>query len=289
MFPIPLTCIMLKDNRQIAQNLMPNSHFNTQLAEAIAAINTPKFTSRLMALLGALLSYDCAVILGYREGKHPIYLYDSIESERELLFQRYLITSFQDDPFYQKLVEEKQQGIFTLKDVKTNQLEYQAYYQQFYQQTGWKDELSMLIKIEPSRWVMLYFGYLEEGKRFTQQQVSRLQPYFSIIQALCQQHWHQTEFVFAEPVFSATSYSREMRLSIEQAVGSFGERVLTKREQQIAALLVQGSDTNTISSLLGVTQGTVKNHRKRIYAQLNIASLSELFQLFLNHLITQSR
>jgi len=280
---------MLKDNRQIAQNLMPNSHFNTQLAEAIAAINTPKFTSRLMALLGALLSYDCAVILGYREGKHPIYLYDSIESERELLFQRYLITSFQDDPFYQKLVEEKQQGIFTLKDVKTNQLEYQAYYQQFYQQTGWKDELSMLIKIEPSRWVMLYFGYLEEGKRFTQQQVSRLQPYFSIIQALCQQHWHQTEFVFAEPVFSATSYSREMRLSIEQAVGSFGERVLTKREQQIAALLVQGADTNTISSQLGVTQGTVKNHRKRIYAQLNVASLSELFQLFLNHLITQSR
>ncbi|WP_417553830.1 hypothetical protein [Marinomonas fungiae] len=36
-------------------------------------------------------------------------------------------------------------------------------------------------------------------------------------------------------------------------------------------------------------QGTVKNHRKRIYSQLKISSLGELFQLFLNHLITRKR
>ena len=66
---------------------MPNDAFNTQLAETISALNSPSFTPKLMHVIASLLSFDCAVILGYREGKHPIYLYDSIENERELLFQ----------------------------------------------------------------------------------------------------------------------------------------------------------------------------------------------------------
>ncbi|MCD6731943.1 LuxR C-terminal-related transcriptional regulator, partial [Vibrio cholerae] len=40
-----------------------------------------------------------------------------------------------------------------------------------------------------------------------------------------------------------------------------------------------------IADALAISLGTVKNHRKRIYAQLHVRSLSEMFQLFLNHLI----
>ncbi|MGR2668088.1 response regulator transcription factor [Vibrio campbellii] len=273
---------------------MPNDAFNTQLAETISALNSPSFTPKLMRVIASLLSFDCAVILGYREGKHPVYLYDSIENERELLFQRYLTTSFQNDPFYQKLNANKEQGIFTLKDlvgkdVARNDLDYQAYCEQFYYQTGWKDELSMLIEIEPTRWVMLYFGFMQDDKRFTKAQVTKLKPYFSIIQSLCQQHWKQTEFTLAEPVFSPNVYSGQMRAAIESALISFGQTVLTNREQEIAALIAQGYDSKEIATQLDVAEGTVKNHRKRIYAQLNVASLSEFFQLFLNHLITQSR
>ena len=273
---------------------MPNDAFNTQLAETISALNSPSFTPKLMRVIASILSFDCAVILGYREGKHPIYLYDSIESERDLLFQRYLTTSFQNDPFYKKLNANKEQGIFTFKDVvdkdvTRNTFEYQAYCQQFYHQTGWKDELSMLIEVEPTRWVMLYLGFMQDEKRFNKPQVTKLKSYFTIIQSLCQQHWKQTEFTLAEPVFSPDAYSGKMRAAIESAVASFGETVLTKREHEIAALIAQGYDNKEIATQLDVTVGTVKNHRKRIYAQLNVASLSEFFQLFLNHLITQSR
>ncbi|CAE6939778.1 Lux Regulon [Vibrio sp. B1REV9] len=273
---------------------MPNDAFNTQLAEAISALNSPSFTPKLMRLISSLLSFDCAVILGYREGKHPIYLYDSLENERELLFQRYLTTSFQNDPFYQKLNANKEQGIFTLKDmvgknVASKDLDYQAYCEQFYNQTGWKDELSILIEIEPTRWVMLYFGFMQDDKRFTKPQIAKLTSYFSIIQSLCQQHWKQTEFTLSEPVFNPTLHSGQMRDAIEKALASFGQTILTKREQEIASLITQGFDSKEIAIKLKVTEGTVKNHRKRIYAQLKVASLSELFQLFLNHLITQSR
>ncbi|MCV5941561.1 helix-turn-helix transcriptional regulator, partial [Escherichia coli] len=76
-----------------------------------------------------------------------------------------------------------------------------------------------------------------------------------------------------------------MKVAIEQALSSFGIESLTRREQEVASLLAQGFDTKEISAHLHLVQGTVKNHRKRIYSQLNVSSLSELFQLFLNHLI----
>ena len=273
---------------------MTDDVFNTQLAETISALNSPSFTLKLMRMIASLLSFDCAVIVGYREGKHPIYLYDSIENERELLFQRYLTTYYQNDPFYQKLIAHKEQGIFTLKDavgkdIAHNALDYQAYCEQFYHQTGWQDELSVLIKIEPTRWVMLYFGFMQDYKRFTKPQVTKLKSYFAIIQSLCQQHWKQTEFTFAEPVYSPNAYSGQMRAAIESALASFGQTVLTKREQEIAVLIAQGYDSKEIATQLDVSEGTVKNHRKRIYAQFNVASLSEFFQLFLNHLITLPR
>jgi len=268
---------------------MPDNNFNNLLAEAISALNTPNFTPKLMRVIRTLFHFDCAVILGYREGKHPIYLYDSIENERELLFQRYLTDSFQNDPFFLKLNETKQQGIFTLKAVARKGVDFNSYCEQFYHQTGWKDELSMLVEVESGRWVMLYFGYMTDGKYFSQQQINKLKPYFPIIQSLCQQHWKQTEFTFSEPVFAQSAYSGSMRLAIEQALATFGVESLTRREQEVASLLAQGFDTKEIAARLHLVQGTVKNHRKRIYSKLNVSSLSELFQLFLNHLILHSR
>ncbi|WP_185858987.1 hypothetical protein [Vreelandella nanhaiensis] len=61
------------------------------LAQAIDALHTASFTSRLTALLKAIIHFNCAVIIGHRPGKHPIYLFDSIPERRELLFQLYLL------------------------------------------------------------------------------------------------------------------------------------------------------------------------------------------------------
>ncbi len=268
---------------------MPDIDLNLRLSDAISALNTPTFTPKLMRVISALLDFDCAVILGYRENKHPIYLYDSIESERDLLFQRYLTNSFQNDPFFQKLNKSKQQGIFSLKDVVRKGVDYQNYCDQFYRQTGWKDELCMLIQIEAHSWVVLYFGYLKEGKHFSKHQITLLKSYFSILQSLCQQHWKQIEFTMSESVLSGEAFSGNLRDAMEHALATFGIDSLTKREQEIATLLVQGLDSKEIATRLNLVQGTVKNHRKRIYSQLKVSSLGELFQLFLNHLITASR
>lgn len=265
---------------------MLNSQFNDLLADSISSLKSPSFTSNLMAFIAAFVNYDSAVILGLRTNKHPIYLYDSIEDNRELLFDRYLSSAFQDDPFYKMITTDKQQGVFSLKDVAKRGMDYQAYCHQFYLQTGWKDELSIVVNVEETRWVVIYLGCTQNETSFSLSDIKTLKSYFSVIQSLCQQHWKQTEFLLAEPVFSPESYSEKKREFIEVGLHSFGKNLLSTREKQITRLILQGLDSKEIAKQLGITEGTVKNHRKRIYAHLRVSSLSELFQVFLNHIIT---
>ncbi|UXI02031.1 helix-turn-helix transcriptional regulator [Photobacterium sp. TY1-4] len=251
-------------------------------AGAIAALRMPQFTAQFVALLSQLIDFDCVVILGYRQGKHPIYLYDSIQRRRELLFQRYLTDSFLQDPFYLALTQGAEEGVYSLSEVSRRIRQSPDYRQQFYDQTGWEDEVSLSVRLDPTRWIVVYLGYLDRPLRAASPtQLAALKQHYGVLRALCVQHWQPADFSLAQP----PGEQAVMRLAVDQALASFGQSLLTAREQQVTALLVQGLDSREIAEALDIGIGTVKNHRKRIYAQLKVSSLSELFQLFLNHLI----
>lgn len=252
------------------------------LANCITALNSTDFSQSLVVFLDSLIDSDCVVIIGYRKDKHPIYLYDSIDKERDLLFQRYLMNSFLYDPFYVALTESNIEGVFSLKEVISDIREYKYYQQQFYDETNWQDELGLTVRIDETRWVVIYLGYTIEGKKFTKEQKNELNNRYSSIQSLCIKQWSDDAFLL-----SNAKKSNVDRV-IEQALSTFGEDLLTVREKEITVLLVQGLDSKDVANHCKISIGTVKNHRKRIYSKLNISSLSELFQLFLNHLITGS-
>jgi DNA-binding NarL/FixJ family response regulator len=61
-----------------------------------------------------------------------------------------------------------------------------------------------------------------------------------------------------------------------RCVNSQGDALLTKREQEIVPLVAQGLTNKEISSRLGVSEHTIKNHLFRIYDKLGISSRVEL-------------
>ena len=260
--------------------LEPSQTESHPLANAIRSINSANFTSALGAYLCSVVDFDCALILGYSEGKRPVYLYDSIHESRELLFQRYLTDSFLSDPFYQAIQREGRECVYRLKDVLSSASEYKQYQHNFYSQTGWNDELCLSVKLSDARWIVIYLGVMGE-QSFPPQAVNALQAHFDILQSLCHQHWARTPFSLPE----AHKEAQHIRQAIEQTLNRLGAELLTQREQEIAALLVQGFDSKEIAEQLNIGVGTVKNHRKRIYAKLNVSSLSELFHIFLSQLI----
>jgi DNA-binding NarL/FixJ family response regulator len=61
-----------------------------------------------------------------------------------------------------------------------------------------------------------------------------------------------------------------------KGVNSRGEALLTKREQELVPLVANGLTNREISTQLGVSEHTIKNHLFRIYEKLGISSRVEL-------------
>ena len=73
------------------------------------------------------------------------------------------------------------------------------------------------------------------------------------------------------------------RLSPEEAVERMNAG-LTPRERQIVALVLAGHGSEGIARKLGISRGTVKNHRRRLYDKLDITTERELFLTYLDAL-----
>lgn len=84
----------------------------------------------------------------------------------------------------------------------------------------------------------------------------------------------QNGLVTANPAKPVLSRGIEKTLStIDPNVGMHR---LSKRELQVAKLLVLGNSTREVSKQLGVTEGTIKNQRKSVYRKLGIVRASQL-------------
>src|SRR5690606_24115762 len=63
---------------------------------------------------------------------------------------------------------------------------------------------------------------------------------------------------------------------------------LSQRERELVQLVLAGHPTAAIADRLGITVGTTKNHRRRIYEKLDITTERELFLQFFEF-ISQDR
>jgi DNA-binding CsgD family transcriptional regulator len=73
-----------------------------------------------------------------------------------------------------------------------------------------------------------------------------------------------------------------LRRDLSDDLGSFGAGVLTPREREIAAYTLKGHSAESAGQILGISPGTVRIHRRNIYAKLQINSQGELFSRFLS-------
>jgi len=110
----------------------------------------------------------------------------------------------------------------------------------------------------------------------TRAELNRLNDIFPVINSLVRQFWlsQSQEYVKYEKSEGA----------MQQALSTFGSGILTPREQEISALILQGHSSKAIANQLNISLGTVKVHRKNIHTRLNTSTQSEIFTLFLLHL-----
>ena len=64
--------------------------------------------------------------------------------------------------------------------------------------------------------------------------------------------------------------------ALRKARSDIGLHVLTRREMEVAQLLVKGSSAKQVAKKLGTTEGTIKNQRKSVYRKLGIVRATQL-------------
>lgn len=251
------------------------------MTEVVDALHGSTFPAALVRLIQQQVAFDCALLLGV--GQRPVYLYDNLHHQRTLLFDRYLTRHFSQDPFMQALEQGLGAGVWTLAQVSRGRLD-PEYRHHFYQATGWQEEVGLILPVRGGLTLMLFLGRLDKRSSLSRDELARLEALFPLVHSLCRQHWREEAALLAQS--PALPGGTDLKATVEQAIASVGGASLTRRERQVAGLLLQGLDTEAIAAELGIGSGTVKNHRKHLYAKLNLHSRAELFSFFLNHLIT---
>ena len=64
--------------------------------------------------------------------------------------------------------------------------------------------------------------------------------------------------------------------------------MLTPRERDVVEYVLKGHSSEAIGSILGISAGTVRIHRKNIYTKLGINSQGALFSRFIEALTGSS-
>ncbi|WP_429165874.1 helix-turn-helix transcriptional regulator [Aeromonas rivipollensis] len=273
------------------------------LTAVVDALHSPAFAAALVRLIQQQVAFDCALLLGV--GQRPVYLYDNLNHQRALLFDSYLTSHFSQDPFMQALEQGLEAGVWTLSQVSKGRLD-PEYRHHFYQATGWQEEVGLILPVRDGFTLMLFLGRLDKRQSLRPKERARLEALFPLVHSLCRQQWREAVPLLAQsaatratdsaaksaaksavPGAPASLDGASLKTAVEQAMTSVGGDRLTRRERQVASLLLQGLDTEAIAAELGIGGGTVKNHRKHLYGKLRLGSRAELFSLFLNHLITR--
>jgi len=152
-----------------------------------------------------------------------------------------------------------------------------AFYRVYYGNSGLRDECGYLIPIQDAGFINISLGRTST-KIFSKPQLLLLHEIEPLITTLCGMHW--------KPKQQSDEPGTSLRGQLENALGCFGDSVLTNRECQVMNLILLGHSTKQLAEVLEISPETVKLHRKHAYAKLDISTQSELFYLFIDSLMS---
>ena len=252
--------------------------WNTELAEAIDLIGQPQFLPKLANICEQASGYNSTFISAFFKDHQPVELFDNLgEQHSGLSIPPYIQFAYLLDPFYEIFKQDTGDAVVTLNECAPDDFKASEYYRSYYAGTGLFDETSIFIDFRDGACLAISLGSRNEGFLISEDGKAALGFLLPCISSLCRRHWPQLD-----P--KTISDRGRMGMHLEKAFDRFGMSVLSEREAEISQLILKGHSSKSIARVLGNSPETIRVHRKRIYAKLNIASQGELYSIFLNAL-----
>ena len=258
--------------------------WHDDIAQVIAAGDTSQFPEVLVQALRHVVPFDYAVFFAYRGQERPISPYDTFTPEQRVVFVTdYLEGPYLLDPFYQVYAGRMEPGLYRLREIAPDRFYHSEYFRSYYRRTGLAEEIGFLVSLPHD--MMLVISLMRAGTSapFSDRDMNKLRRMEPIVHASAARHWRNLGDL--GPGGAAAETTRPpLNLQVTTAFENFGDGVLTRREREVVRMVLRGHSSNSIGRQFQITTGTVKIHRKNIYAKLGISSQSELFSHFISYL-----
>lgn len=256
-----------------------------QLGKCIDAIGGEAFPQTLVDALKSLTDFDYSVVFSYYQSEKPLCLFHTFSAEKRIVFvDDYLKGPYLLDPFFKACGRHVDTGLYRIHDIAPDRFYQSEYYRSYYVQTGLSDEICYTFYLPKGVAVVISLMRSGESSRFSAREVRLLASVVPIIVSLAQRHWQGVPEKF--DLKDAAGEAQEESSLIENTVSSlFGKRI-TPRETQVVAQVLEGHSSDSIAKDLGISVGTVRIHRRNIYAKLQISSQQELFSIFFKEITT---
>jgi len=254
--------------------------WHTSFAEALAALETPRFAPALVCALDRVAVFDFCVTFAYRGEARPLCLFENFgPARRDIFVSLYQAGPYLLDPFYHASRGGAPPGLHRMRALAPDRFYQSEYYRSYYRQTGLAEEIGFFLW--PGAPFSVVISLMRDGHRsaFTGAEIRRLQAVAPVVLAASARHWQS---LAQEPRPAEPAPVLPSGIDLAALFEGVGDRRLTRRECEVAALVLRGHSSEAIARQLRIAAGTVKIHRKNIYAKLGIASQAALFSLFLS-------
>lgn len=243
-------------------------------------LNLPNGRPRLLGL-SQWLKQICAVdhfVLFVYEGNHrPLALFDTFAADkRKIYVDDYQVGPYLLDPFYLACTRNQAPGLWRLRQFAPDHFYLGEYYLNYYQLTGLAEEVAFFVDLPDGAKAVLSLMRSTTSPAFSRDELQMLECAEAVVVQVVREAWQQCR---VQP-----RSAQDLDHKIRAAFDGFGAHSLTAREQEIVQLLLRGHSSASVAGHLEISPGTVKIHRKNIYAKLGIGSQAELLGLFIREL-----
>lgn len=249
------------------------------LGATIAAIGKPGFYPAMAQFLRRCIAYDNVIVIVFQGTATPSVLYREIHGPDvfSYLDEQYLPAAYLLDPIYHYHLNRGASGLYRLLDVAPDQFRRSRYYKWYYGKIGITDEISVIFTVGDKTTLTISMGKdVSSGQPFTQKAEENLRRYESVIMALLKGHWAAEE----APV-PAKAPAQSITDSLIAAMRALHNVTLSRRQAEVALLILQGHSSPSIGLHLDISPQTVKVFRKQLYGKCNLSSQAELFALMM--------
>jgi DNA-binding CsgD family transcriptional regulator len=276
---------MANNSGRVKKIDLGNATWISLLSQCIDSIGSDLFTDKLLSALRSITDFDYSVSFAYHQNEKPICLFHTfLPGERVVFVDDYLKGPYLLDPFFKACGREVDTGLYRLQDIAPDRFLQSEYYRSYYVRTGLAEEICYTFYLLNDVAVVISLMRSGESQRFSAREFRLLESVVPIVNSLAQRHWQAVPDWFE--VDSIERKPGDNSTIIENTVGAiFGPRI-TPRETQVVAQVLEGHSSESIANSLGISTGTVRIHRRNIYAKLDISSQQELFSIFFQKIRT---